>query len=144
MIPRFARTWTSCIKNQDIKNKKNKKSSFNVSYNRLGIIFAQQKSTETKSEPMKKTVVARLTIKKEAVDTLMQFAKKIVDETRKETGCKSYALYKNCVGQDSDFLFYEEYKDQASLDFHNNSEHLKQFFSNITPLIEGKPMVEVF
>jgi quinol monooxygenase YgiN len=109
-----------------------------------GILFAQQKSTETKSEPMKKTVVARLSIKKEAVDTFMQFAKKMVEETLKEEGCKSYSLYKNCVGQDSDFVFYEEYKDQASLDFHNNSEHLKQFFSNITPLLAGKPIVEVF
>jgi quinol monooxygenase YgiN len=109
-----------------------------------GILYAQQKPTETKSEPMKKTVIARLTIKNEAVGTFMLFAKKMVEETRKEEGCKSYSLYKNCVDQDSEFVFYEEYKDQASLDFHNNSEHLKQFFSNITTLLAGKPVVEVF
>jgi quinol monooxygenase YgiN len=109
-----------------------------------GILFAQQKPTETKSEPMKKTVVARLTIKKEAVDAFVQFAKKIVEETQNEKGCLSYGLYKNCFGQDSEFVFYEEYKDQTSLDYHNNSEHLKQFFANITPLLAGKPIVEVF
>ncbi|MBK7711752.1 MAG: antibiotic biosynthesis monooxygenase [Bacteroidales bacterium] len=93
---------------------------------------------------MKKTVIARLTIKKEAVDAFTQFAKKMVDETRKEAGCITYCLYKNCFGQDSEFIFYEEYKDQASLDYHNNSEHLKQFFTNITSLLAGKPIVEVF
>ena len=103
------------------------------------ISYAQQKS-----EPMKKTVVARLTIKKEAVESFVQFAQKIVEETRKEAGCISYTLYKNTFGQDAEFIFYEEYKDQAAIDFHNKSEYLKQFFSNITPLLAGKPIVEVF
>ena len=108
------------------------------------ISYAQQKSTDIKTDPMKKTVIARLTIKKEAVDSFMQFAKKMVDETRKEAGCITYCLYKNCFDQDSEFIFYEEYKDQAALDYHNNSEHLKLFFSNITSLLAGKPKVEVF
>lgn len=103
------------------------------------ISYAQQKS-----EPMKKTVVARLTIKKEAVDSFVQFAQKIVETTRKETGCISYNLYKNTFGREAEFIFYEEYKDQAALDFHNNSEHLKQFFTQITPLLAGAPIVEVF
>jgi quinol monooxygenase YgiN len=108
------------------------------------ISYSQQKSTEKKSEPMKKTVIARLTIKKEAVDSFLLFAKKMVEVTRKEEGCISYILYKNCFGQESEFIFYEEYKDQASLDYHNNSEHLKQFFTDITSLLAGKPIVEVF
>jgi quinol monooxygenase YgiN len=108
------------------------------------ISYAQQKSPEKKSEPMKKTVIARLTIKKEAVDKFVQFAQKIVEETRKETGCITYILYKNSFGQEAQFIFYEEYKDQAALDFHNKSEYLKQFLSQITPLLAGAPTVEVF
>jgi quinol monooxygenase YgiN len=103
------------------------------------VSYAQQKS-----EPMKKTVVARLTIKKEAVDSFVQFAQKIVEETKKEAGCITYSLYKNTFGQEAEFIFYEEYKDQVALDFHNNSEHLKKFFSQITPLLAGAPIVEVF
>jgi len=103
------------------------------------ISYAQQKT-----KPMKKTVVARLTIKKEAVDSFVQFAQKIVEVTRKESGCISYNLYKNAFGQEAEFIFYEEYKEQVALDFHNNSEHLKQFFSQITPLLAGAPIVEVF
>jgi quinol monooxygenase YgiN len=108
------------------------------------ISYAQQKSPEKKSEPMKKTVIARLTIKKEAVDNFVQFAQRIVTETRKETGCISYILYKNSFGQEAQFIFYEEYKDQAALDFHNKSEHLKQFLTQITPILAGAPIVEVF
>jgi quinol monooxygenase YgiN len=93
---------------------------------------------------MKKTVVARLTIKKEAVDSFVQFAQKMVETTRKETGCISYNLYKNTFNKEAEFIFYEEYKDQAAVDFHNKSEYLKQFFSDISPLLAGKPVVEVF
>jgi quinol monooxygenase YgiN len=109
-----------------------------------GISHAQQKSTEKKSEPMKKTVIARLTIKKEAADKFVQFAEKIVGETRKEAGCITYILYKNSFGQEAQFIFYEVYKDQSALDYHNKSEYLKQFLSQITPILAGPPIVEVF
>ncbi len=108
------------------------------------IAYAQQKSSVKKPEPMKKTVIARLSIKKEAVNEFIQFAEKLVEETRKEEGCISYNLYKNCFGQEAEFVFYEEYKEQAALDFHSKSEYLKQFFSDITQLLAGKPKVEVF
>jgi quinol monooxygenase YgiN len=108
------------------------------------ISYAQQKSSDKKTEPMKKTIIARLTIKKEAADEFIQYAQKIVEETRKEKGCITYSLYKNCFGQEAEFVFYEEYKDQAAIDFHNKSEYLKQFFSDITPLLVVKPIVEVF
>lgn len=108
------------------------------------ISYAQQKATEKKSEPMKKTVIARLIIKKEAVEIFVQFAKKIVEETHKEAGCITYILYKNSFGQEAQFIFYEEYKDQSALDYHNKSEYLKKFLSQITPILAGPPIVEVF
>ena len=65
------------------------------------VTYAKQKS-----ELRKKTVVARFTIKNEAVDSFVQFAQKIVEETRKETSCISYNLYKNPFGQKAEFIFY--------------------------------------
>lgn len=108
------------------------------------MVYAQQKSPEKTSEPMKKTVIARLSIKKDAVDKFAQFAQKMVKETRKEEGCLSYRLYKDCSDQGTEFIFYEEYKDQPALDHHNKSEYLKQFLADVTPLLEGKPIIEVF
>jgi quinol monooxygenase YgiN len=58
--------------------------------------------------------------------------------------CTKNQDIKPIFGQDAEFIFYEEYKDQAALEYHNKSEYLKQFFSNITPLLAGKPIVEVF
>ena len=145
MIPKFVLTLKNYLKNQDIKIKKMRKLVLMMAIIGLtSISYGQQKSTEKKSEPMKKTVIARLAIKKEAVNDFIQFAQKIVNETRKEKGCITYRLYKDCIGQESEFVFYEEYKDQAALDFHNKSEHLKQFFSSIGTLLAGKPIVEVF
>jgi autoinducer 2-degrading protein len=109
-----------------------------------GISYAQQKSTEKKPETMKKTVIARLTIKKESADPFMKLAQKMVEQTHKEAGCLTYTLYKSCFGPDQEFIFFEEYKDQAALDIHNNSEYLKQFLASITTLLDGKPIVEVF
>lgn len=103
--------------------------------------FAQEQN----SEPMKKVVVvARLSIKAEKVDKFLQAAEKIVNETRKEDGCKTYVLYKSSFKPENEFIFYEEYQNQKALDFHNNSEHLKEFFAAITSLLEGAPMVEVY
>ncbi len=95
------------------------------------------------SESMKKVVVARLSIKSEKVDQFLQVAEKIVEETRKESGCKTYVLYQSSFKPENEFIFYEEYQDQKALDFHNESAHLKEFFSAITPMLNGAPIVEV-
>lgn len=105
---------------------------------------AQQNVAGTKSEPTKKTVIARLTVKNESADQFVKLSQVIVAETRKESGCISYHLYKNCIDQETEFIFYEEYKDQAALDFHNNSQHLASFFTNITSLLASTPIVETF
>lgn len=102
--------------------------------------FAQEQN----SEPMKKVVVARLSIKPEKVDQFLQAAEKIVNETCKEDGCKTYVLYKSSFNPENEFIFYEEYQDQKALDFHNDSSHLKEFLAAITPLLIGAPIVEVF
>lgn len=99
---------------------------------------------EQNSESMKKVVVARLSIKSDKADQFLQAAEKIVEETRKESGCETYTLYKSCFGPENEFIFYEEYKDQKALDFHNNSAYLEKFFSVITPFLDGAPVVEVF
>ena len=99
---------------------------------------------EKNTEPMKKVVVARLDIKPEVVDQFLQSAQKIVEETRKEDGCITYVLYKSCFSPENEFFFYEEYKNQEALDYHNGSNHLKEFFANITPLLNGSPIVEEY
>lgn len=99
---------------------------------------------EQNSASMKKVVVARLDIKPEKVDQFLELAKKMVEETHKEQGCITYILYKSCFTPENEFVFYEEYKDQKALDFHNGSTYLKEFLSAIAPMIDSAPKVEVF
>ncbi len=99
---------------------------------------------EKNTEPMKKVVVARLDIKPEVVDQFLQSAEKVVNETRKEEGCITYILYKSCFSPENEFFFYEEYKNQEALDYHNGSKHLSAFFANITPMLAGDPIVDVY
>lgn len=99
---------------------------------------------EQNSDSMKKVVVARLSIKSEKTDQFLQAAGKIIEETRKEPGCLIYILYQSCFKPVNEFIFYEEYKDQKALDFHNGSAYLNEFFSAITPMLDGSPVVEVF
>lgn len=102
--------------------------------------YAQEQNSET----MKKVVVARLDIKPEKVDQFLELAKKMVEETRKEQGCITYILYKSCFTPENEFVFYEEYKDQKALDFHNGSIYLKEFLSVTAPMLNSAPKVEVF
>lgn len=99
---------------------------------------------EQNSESIKKVVVARLDIKPEKVDQFLELAEKIVEQTRKEQGCITYILYKSCFTPENEFVFYEEYKDQKALDFHNASTYLKEFLSVTAPMLAGAPKVEVF
>ena len=49
--------------------------------------------------------------------------------SRKEPGCRMYVAHQS--NEDSRrFLVYEQYDDQAALDFHRKSEHFRQYATN--------------
>jgi quinol monooxygenase YgiN len=47
-------------------------------------------------------------------------------ESRKEPGCISYIPH-FIEGDNSTVLIYEQYKDEAALDFHRNTPHFHQY-----------------
>ncbi|PKQ64152.1 hypothetical protein BZG01_14840 [Labilibaculum manganireducens] len=93
---------------------------------------------------MKKVVAAKLHIKKEAEKNFLELAEKLVVQTRKEEGCHSYNLYRDCFSTELKFIFYEEYKDESALSAHNSSEYLKKFFKEVTPLLAVDPIINYF
>lgn len=90
-----------------------------------------------------KTVVAKLAIAKGLESKFLELSNEIVTRTRKEEGCVSYNLYKECFSEKPVYLFYEEYQDDEALNFHNSSEHLKSFFEAVTPLLDGEPSIKI-
>jgi quinol monooxygenase YgiN len=91
---------------------------------------------------MTKTVVAKLAIAKGLENKFIELSTEIVSQSKKEAGCISYNLYKECFSEKPVFLFFEEYRDDEALSFHNNSEYLKSFFEAVTPLLDGEPSIK--
>lgn len=83
------------------------------------------------------TVVAKITAKKESVESVKAELLKMVAPTREEDGCINYDLH-----QDNDdpavFVFYENWASAACLEKHMNSEHFKAYVKAIDGLIEEK------
>jgi quinol monooxygenase YgiN len=92
---------------------------------------------------MKKTINARITVKPDAIDQFLSYANLIVLASNLEQGCLVYNLYQE-VGIPSSFIFYEEYENQEAVDFHNSTNHFKTFIGQITEILEGSPVIEVF
>ena len=93
---------------------------------------------------MKKTVVAKLNVKKELKNQFLHLAEQMINLTRQEEGCISYNLYKNSFSQYAEFMFYEEYRNEQALNIHNNSEYLAEFFKDVTPLLASEPVLNNF
>ena len=92
---------------------------------------------------MKKVINARITVYPEAVEQFLSYANVIVLASNLEQGCLIYNLYQE-VGKPSSFIFYEEYVNQDAIDFHNSTNHFKTFIAQITEILDGSPVIEVF
>jgi quinol monooxygenase YgiN len=83
------------------------------------------------------TVVAKVTAKSDAVETVKTELIKMLAPTRQEEGCIEYRLH-----QDNDnpavFVFYENWKSLTCLDQHMNSPHFKAYVTAVGDLIADK------
>lgn len=91
---------------------------------------------------MKKRVIARLFIKNEHIDAFKKEASVIIQKTRSEQGCLIYRLLQD-TELPGEFLFYEEYRNQAALDIHFKSEYLATFRVHTKPMCAKESIVEV-
>lgn len=92
---------------------------------------------------MKKVINARIKVKADAVGQFLTYAQVIVLASNLEQGCLVYNLYQE-VGDPASFIFYEEYENQEAIDFHNATNHFKTFIGQITEILDGTPVIEVF
>jgi quinol monooxygenase YgiN len=91
---------------------------------------------------MKKRVIARLFIKPESIMVFKKLSAQMVEKTNKEEGCIFYSLFED-VARPGEFLFYEEYKDQAALEIHQKSEYLANFRKVNADMHAKKPIIDV-
>ena len=92
---------------------------------------------------MKKVINARITVKPDAAGKFLAYAGAIIEASNQEQGCLVYKLFQE-VDNPSSFIFYEEYVNKDAIDFHNSTNHFKTFIGQITEILDGSPVIEVF
>jgi len=87
------------------------------------------------------TVIAKLKVQP-GKDTEFEAAAKQMIATVKELepGTLSYVLHKNTKDA-TEFVYYEVYQDQAALDSHGKTDHMKAFGGKIGALLAGRPEI---
>jgi quinol monooxygenase YgiN len=91
----------------------------------------------------KKVVVARVVVKEGQEQAFIDVASKLVEATRQEEGNLFYALYRSPLNA-TEFIFYEEYKDQAAFEAHASSAHFAAFVEGTKDMTAQNMLVDEF
>jgi len=90
-----------------------------------------------------KIISAQVFIKSEKVNDFLSFTKELIEKSRAEEGCISYTLYQD-PNDKSTFLFFEEWKSQAAIDFHFATEHFKKFDEKMGEFASKPPVITIY
>ncbi|MDU1889450.1 MAG: putative quinol monooxygenase [Dysgonomonas sp.] len=80
-------------------------------------------------------IVAIMTVKPENAKKILSIFEALVEGSQQEDGCIYYNLHQD-INDPTKFVMLEEWKSQAAIDFHNNTEHYKAFQEASKGLIE--------
>ena len=80
-------------------------------------------------------VVAKSVVKKGKLEKYKEIVDELIDKTRNEEKNISYELYQD-IDNPQIMTFIEEWKDQAGLDKHMNSEHFVKIVPQLNKLRE--------
>jgi quinol monooxygenase YgiN len=83
------------------------------------------------------SVVARLTIREDAIETVKDELLKLIQPTRAEEGCLEYRLHQDNADPRV-FIFYENWQDMACLERHINTPHYKSYVAAVADAVTEK------
>ena len=86
-------------------------------------------------------VAGKIPVKPERRDEAQRAALAMVEATRREPGCISYAFYADLVEAGTFFVF-EEWESEAALMAHFQSEHMARFQQRAAGLLAGPPTIK--
>jgi quinol monooxygenase YgiN len=87
-------------------------------------------------------ITAKLNVKPEKIKDFLAAAKGMIENSNKESGCKSYQLFQDPY-DNSGFIFVEEYKNQAAVEAHFGSDYFKAFGPKIADLVQGPAKIKI-
>jgi len=85
-------------------------------------------------------IAGKIAVKPERRAEAERAALAMVEATRRERGCISYAFYADLVDPGTFFIF-EEWEDDAALAAHFQSEHMARFQQQAAALVAGPPKI---
>jgi quinol monooxygenase YgiN len=88
-------------------------------------------------------IVAKMPVKESEVETFKAAAKELVEKSAAEAGNVSYSLNVSTTDPCL-FVIMECWKDQAAIDFHNQTEHFTTILPKLSALCEGDVSIELF
>ena len=91
----------------------------------------------------KKTIIARAKVLAGKQEAFLEATEALIQGTRAESGNISYTLYQSTENS-SDFIFYEEYKDQDAMNAHASSAHFNHFVKAIDGMLAEEMAIESF
>jgi quinol monooxygenase YgiN len=88
-------------------------------------------------------IVAKMPVKDGEVENFKTAAKELVEKSAAEAGNVSYSLNVSTTDPRL-FAIIECWKDQAAVDFHNNTPHFTGILPKLTALCDGEVSIELF
>jgi len=82
----------------------------------------------------KRTLMVPVLLKKGTTFEFEACLRKVIEKTRKESGCVFYRSFRI---SDREFVFFEQWADAESMRRHNESEHLRKFLEDIGGMVEN-------
>jgi quinol monooxygenase YgiN len=90
------------------------------------------------------TVVAKLKVKQGQEEALIAGLRKMIAHVKaNEPGTQTYVLHRSTANP-SQFLVYEVYADQAAFAAHGGSDAMREFFTLVATLLDGRPEIEMY
>jgi quinol monooxygenase YgiN len=86
-------------------------------------------------------IAGKIQIRPERREEAVRAALAMVEATRREQGCVSYAFYGDLVDQGTFFLF-EEWESDAALVAHFQTEHMARFQQQVPALLAAPPTIK--
>ena len=90
-------------------------------------------SASCKAANYSKIIAAKIYIKPEKIAEFTNLFKDMTEKTLAEPGCTGYQLYQNPY-ENTAFLVFESYKNQAAIDAHFAAVYFKEFGDKVGPL----------
>ena len=86
-------------------------------------------------------IAGKIQVKPERRDEARKAALDMVEATRRESGCLSYAFYADLV-EPATFFLFEEWESDAALAAHFQTEHMARFQQQVPALLAAPPTIK--